>query len=436
MDRIQIGPAGGNGGKPFDHYDIPPNARLTAVHLYTEWVVNALQIDFASADGQPDGRSPVGGLGGEHHVFYLDEDEYLTGISGRAGWYIDSLRLHTNKRVSPRYGGTGGERDFTFDAPAGYEISGFFGRSAWYLDALGVNARRRSSSPVAEGTAEGVKETESWMAPVDEGRPLAATVIVRRAPVSSPEEVEALEEEALAEAIAEIEMEDEGANEGSVDAAVYTQVAGDEESGPTAAVVMAVAAKAGDTAPGNGSGIETVGDEPNEVAVMVTDAIASEDDLDELEEEAVEGAIDTLLANTEGEVDEVEVTIYAGMTDSDEAGVTYAAVVAVATPIGASTSVGSSRAMTAASQHEPRPKDLELVEGIGPKIAALLIENGIYDLADLAATPVERLREILRGAGRRFRLADPGSWPEQAGLGADGQWDDLTELKSRLRAGR
>lgn len=38
-----------------------------------------------------------------------DEDEYLIGVSGRAGWYVDSLRFHTNKRVSAVYGGAGGD---------------------------------------------------------------------------------------------------------------------------------------------------------------------------------------------------------------------------------------------------------------------------------------------------------------------------------------
>ena len=89
MEQIQIGPAGGNGGKPFDHYVIPDGARLSAIHIYTEWVVNAIQIDYISATGTAEGRPPIGGLGGEHHAFYLDEAAYLTGLSGRAGWYID-----------------------------------------------------------------------------------------------------------------------------------------------------------------------------------------------------------------------------------------------------------------------------------------------------------------------------------------------------------
>jgi predicted flap endonuclease-1-like 5' DNA nuclease len=211
--------------------------------------------------------------------------------------------------------------------------------------------------------------------------------------------------------------------------AVYTQVADDETTGQMMAVVMAVAAP---------DGIEVVGDEADEVAVMVTDSVTSEDDVDELEEEAVEGAIDTLLENAADEVEEVDVTIYAGLTEADESGIAHAAVVAIAKPVGWTepTTDATHRQRGGPAGREPQPKDLERVEGIGPKIAALLIEHGIYDLAALAATPVERLREILGGAGRRFRLADPGSWPEQARLGAAGLWDSLAELQTRLRAGR
>ncbi len=80
--------------------------------------------------------------------------------------------------------------------------------------------------------------------------------------------------------------------------------------------------------------------------------------------------------------------------------------------------------------------DLQKVEGIGPKIANVLIENGILDLEDLTDAPVERLREILRAAGSRYAMVDPGTWPEQALLGAMGEWDALKELQDKLDKGR
>lgn len=80
--------------------------------------------------------------------------------------------------------------------------------------------------------------------------------------------------------------------------------------------------------------------------------------------------------------------------------------------------------------------DLSLIEGIGPKINALLNQSGIYTFAQLAATTVERLRAILETAGPRFRLADPQTWPEQAQLARDGEWDALQALQDGLKGGR
>ena len=79
--------------------------------------------------------------------------------------------------------------------------------------------------------------------------------------------------------------------------------------------------------------------------------------------------------------------------------------------------------------------DLTLVEGIGPRIAGLLGDAGIRSCADLAVTPRARLAEILAAAGPNFRLADPGTWPDQALLAARGEWEALERLKAQLRGG-
>lgn len=83
-----------------------------------------------------------------------------------------------------------------------------------------------------------------------------------------------------------------------------------------------------------------------------------------------------------------------------------------------------------------RLDDLTVVEGIGPKIAALLADDGIATWADLAAATPERLRGILTAAGPRFQLHDPASWPEQAGLLARGAWGEFAALTRRLDGGR
>lgn len=422
MDIMRIGPAGGSGGAPFDHYDIPEDARITAVHIHAGWLVYAIHIDYERIDGSASGgMSTIGGAGDEkdveHHTFTLDEDEFLVGISGRSGWYVDSLRLHTNKRVSPKYGGDSGDRDYLFEAPAGYEVFGLFGRAGWYIDALGITAR-----PQLELDDEHYDDDETWLTPVDEGESIPVRVVVRREVVNSPEELDELEDAALAEAIADL-----SGDEGTADAAVYTQILEDTDSRGTIAVVMAVAGEAGT--------VEVVGDERGEVAVMVTDSVESEEDLALLEEEAVEGAVELFMEESGGDRDEVSVTIFSGVTEDEDTGLVYGAAVAlVSDPVESAPS--RTRAVEVLAKHEARPKDLELVEGIGPKIAGLLIDHGIMDLADLAAAPVERLRAILDAAGKRFRLADPTTWPEQAALGASGAMEAMKELQARLKGGR
>ena len=56
--------------------------------------------------------------------------------------------------------------------------------------------------------------------------------------------------------------------------------------------------------------------------------------------------------------------------------------------------------------------DLVVINGIGLKSAAVLHDAGIYTFAQLAQTPVSRLRELTTAAG--LRLVDPATWPEQA----------------------
>lgn len=81
--------------------------------------------------------------------------------------------------------------------------------------------------------------------------------------------------------------------------------------------------------------------------------------------------------------------------------------------------------------------DLKRIEGIGPKIASVLQDAGIRTFADLAEADVEDIRAILEERDPRLgRLADPGTWPEQAALAASGDWKALAALQSELKGGR
>ena len=78
--------------------------------------------------------------------------------------------------------------------------------------------------------------------------------------------------------------------------------------------------------------------------------------------------------------------------------------------------------------------DLEIIEGIGPKIAGVLKQAGVKTFAQLAQMEPAQITPILLAAG--LRLADPRSWPEQARLAAAGDLEKLKDLQSHLKAGR
>jgi predicted flap endonuclease-1-like 5' DNA nuclease len=84
---------------------------------------------------------------------------------------------------------------------------------------------------------------------------------------------------------------------------------------------------------------------------------------------------------------------------------------------------------------EIEPDDLKRIEGIGPRISQLLQDAGILTFGQLAAAEVARLREIIADAGLSA-LADPATWPEQAQLAADGDWEALQTLQDELAGGR
>ncbi len=80
--------------------------------------------------------------------------------------------------------------------------------------------------------------------------------------------------------------------------------------------------------------------------------------------------------------------------------------------------------------------DLKAIEGIGPKIEQLMHNAGIKTWQALSETPVEKLQEILNQAGDNYKLADPGTWAQQAALAAAGKFDELQALQEQLLGGR
>ncbi len=78
--------------------------------------------------------------------------------------------------------------------------------------------------------------------------------------------------------------------------------------------------------------------------------------------------------------------------------------------------------------------DLTKIEGIGPKIAEIFNAAGIKTFADLSASKVGDLRNILEE--NKLSSHDPKTWSKQATLAKNEKWDELAELQEELKGGR
>jgi|GEM_PF-1847365 len=102
---------------------------------------------------------------------------------------------------------------------------------------------------------------------------------------------------------------------------------------------------------------------------------------------------------------------------------------------GFAAAAAESQPATRRAQAPAKADDLVIIEGIGPKIAAILQENGIQTFADLSAADPNQIVAILQKAGLS-NIANPATWAEQAQLAAAGRWDELKTLQGQLKGGR
>jgi len=79
--------------------------------------------------------------------------------------------------------------------------------------------------------------------------------------------------------------------------------------------------------------------------------------------------------------------------------------------------------------------DLTKIEGIGPKAAEAIVNSGIVSFSDLAAADADKIKEVLTEASSRMAHLDPTSWPKQAKMAADGQWEELKEWQDKVKGG-
>lgn len=83
-----------------------------------------------------------------------------------------------------------------------------------------------------------------------------------------------------------------------------------------------------------------------------------------------------------------------------------------------------------------KPDNLQIIEGIGPKMESVLKENGIDRHVTLGNKSVDEIQTILNKYGDKYKIIDPKSWPSQAKLAGNNQFDELIALQKKLDGGK
>jgi predicted flap endonuclease-1-like 5' DNA nuclease len=80
--------------------------------------------------------------------------------------------------------------------------------------------------------------------------------------------------------------------------------------------------------------------------------------------------------------------------------------------------------------------DFKIIEGIGPKIQELLNTAGIRTYKDLKNSDRDTMKKLLDDGGPQYRMHEPETWPAQAKLAFENEWDKLEDFKEEIINGR
>lgn len=82
------------------------------------------------------------------------------------------------------------------------------------------------------------------------------------------------------------------------------------------------------------------------------------------------------------------------------------------------------------------PDDLKIIEGIGPAIEEILHKAGILTFEELAKNEPAEIETILQIAAPRLHFINASTWPAQARLAMNKEWEILRDYQDQLIAGR
>ena len=95
-----------------------------------------------------------------------------------------------------------------------------------------------------------------------------------------------------------------------------------------------------------------------------------------------------------------------------------------------------SRAAASIFGRTVRQDDLQIVEGIGPKIEGLFHNYNIKTWKALSKTSVAKCIEVLQSGGEKYRVHDPSSWPMQAKMCYENKWKELYRWQVEHKHGK
>jgi predicted flap endonuclease-1-like 5' DNA nuclease len=83
-----------------------------------------------------------------------------------------------------------------------------------------------------------------------------------------------------------------------------------------------------------------------------------------------------------------------------------------------------------------KSSNLQIIEGIGPKMESILKENGIDNHAALGSKSVDEIQAILDKYGDKYKIIDPKTWASQAKMASDQDFEGLIAYQKKLDAGK
>lgn len=122
---------------PAERFDILSTEDITRIAIQHGRRIEQIEIEYTNRQNINQVES-VGNEAGEWSYINLEEGEFITYITGRAGTLIDQITFHTSmRRTFGPYGGSGGQ-EFEISIPSNAKVIGFTGKVGPSIKQIGL----------------------------------------------------------------------------------------------------------------------------------------------------------------------------------------------------------------------------------------------------------------------------------------------------------